>query len=147
MRKLGWDLTNVFIISGNDVEIELREIAENLHREDLTALQRDDHLARWIELTEVKGVSVHIAQKPNGGRPEGGLSAVTRELGVERTDAHRAVRVASLSDEAKAAAIKHGLDDNRTALLEAAKEKDRSGLPINLKVAQVAPVSGGATSR
>jgi hypothetical protein len=46
------------------------------------------------------------------------VNAAARELGIEKSDAYRAVSVAGLSDEAKAAAREHGLDDNRTALLE-----------------------------
>lgn len=124
MKKLGWDMADVFVIYGEDIEIELREIAENLHREDLSKLERDNHLARWIELTDVKEVSTQVVSKPKGGRPEGGVRAAWRELGVNREDARRAVKVASLSDEAKKAAVDHGLDDNRSALLAAAKEND-----------------------
>jgi K+-transporting ATPase c subunit len=40
---------------------------------------------------------------------------------VDKDDAHRAVKVASLSPEAKEAAKEVGLDDNRSALLQAAK--------------------------
>jgi hypothetical protein len=49
------------------------------------------------------------------------LRAASRELGLSEPDARRAVRVAGLSEEAKAAARETGLDDNRTALLAAAK--------------------------
>ena len=59
---------------------------------------------------------------PKLGRPESGVKAAARALGVNRMDAHRAVKVASLSPEAKAAAVDAGLDDNRTALLAAARE-------------------------
>jgi ParB/RepB/Spo0J family partition protein len=121
IRKLGWDTVDVFEVSGDDVEIELREIAENLHRENLTALERSDHIARWIELTEV---SDRLSETPNkGGRP-GKAAAAAKEIGVNERDAQRAIQVALLSPEAKAAAVKHGLDKNRSALLEAAKEKE-----------------------
>jgi ParB family chromosome partitioning protein len=74
---------------------KLWEIAENLHRAELTKLQRDERMAEWIRLTDVSQVATH--QK--GQRP-GGINAASRELGVDRTDAQRAVKVASLSDEA-----------------------------------------------
>ena len=51
----------------------------------------------------------------------GGVNAASRELGIDKYDAHRAVKVASLSPEAKKAARETGLDDNRKALLEAAR--------------------------
>lgn len=57
-----------------------------------------------------------------GGRGnEGGIKAAARELNINREDARRAVRVASLSEEAKDVAVEVGLDNNRTALLEAAE--------------------------
>lgn len=118
-RKLGREHVPAIIVSMNNSEARKWEIAENLHRADLTKIERDEMVAEWIRLTEVSGQSV---QKPQGGRPEGGISAASRELGIERKDAERAVKVASLSNEAKEAARETGLDDNRSALLEAASK-------------------------
>ena len=56
------------------------------------------------------------------GRPESGVNAAARVLGISKDDAHRAVQVASLSEEAKEAARESGLDNNRSALLTVAKE-------------------------
>lgn len=60
---------------------------------------------------------------PKRGRPESGISHAARQLGIEETDAKRAVKVASLTPEAQTKAHEVGLDDNRTALLEAAKKQ------------------------
>jgi ParB family chromosome partitioning protein len=81
------------------------EIAENLHREESTALERGVEVGRWMVLTEQR-ISVHVAPKVDRkrGRPEGSISAAARELGIESTDAKRAVKAASLSEEAKEAA-------------------------------------------
>ena len=54
---------------------------------------------------------------------EGGISAASRELGIDRDDARRAVQVSSLSDEAKETAVELGFDNNRSVLL-AAKSAD-----------------------
>jgi ParB family chromosome partitioning protein len=131
MRRLGWSWVTCLVLDLDDVDAELSEIAENLHRAELTVLQRDEQVARWIELTAVKEDLPDSESKPvqpaqvSGGRGnKGGLSDAARELGIERTDAHRAIKVAALSPEAKAAAVETGLDDNRSALLEAAKEKE-----------------------
>ncbi|WP_442880600.1 ParB/RepB/Spo0J family partition protein [Aurantimonas sp. C2-5-R2] len=112
----------------DDLHAELMEIAENLHRSELTALQRDEQVARWIELTSARRslaegdvLSRQADAKP--GRPEGGVRAASRELGLSEADARRAVKVASLSGEAKQAAADAGLADNRTALLAAAREE------------------------
>jgi len=87
-------------------------------------LERDEQIARWVELVEERrdyGVSVQDDQKLssrgriNEGRPKSGISAASRELGIQRVDASRAIKVASLTDDAKEAAREVGLDDNLSA--------------------------------
>src|ERR1700738_4382491 len=111
-KKLGLDHIPANIVKMTNDDARLWEIAENLHRSELTKLERDENIAEWIKITE--RVSVQSAPKPQGGRPESGTSAAARELGVDETDAKRAVKVASLSDEAKDAAREHHLDNNRS---------------------------------
>ncbi len=122
---LGWTEIPAMVLDLDDLHAEMAAIAENLHRAELTKLERDDQVARWINLMEQKAgreeVSSQLAKKPQGGRPEGGINAAAREIGVDKHDAYRAIKVASLSPEAKAAARETGLDDNRSALLAAAK--------------------------
>jgi ParB family chromosome partitioning protein len=119
-KQLGWEKIECFVVSDCDeVDAELWEIAENLHRAILTALERDEQVARWIELQEQKRISAQSEQKIGRGRPKGGVSTAAREIGVEKEDARRAVKVAALSPEAKEVAREVGLDDTRTALLEA----------------------------
>lgn len=120
-RKLGREHIPAIISTFTNADARLWEIAENLHRADLTKLERDENVAEWVRLTEEKQ-SAQNAPKGLGHRPQGGVNDAARELGMERTDVQRAVRVDSLSDEAKEAARESGLDDNRSALLEAAKE-------------------------
>lgn len=119
-KKLGLEEIPCIEIDGGDIEAQLWEIAENLHRAELTALERDQHIAKWIELCGQRILN-QPDTKIGRGRPEGGTRAAARELGVKQMDAARAVKVASLTEEAKEAARDVGLDDNRTALLEAAK--------------------------
>lgn len=59
-----------------------------------------------------------------GHRPEGGVRAAARTLGVNRNEARRAVRIAGIAPEAKEAARKAGLDDNQSALLKIASYAD-----------------------
>lgn len=123
-EKLGWEQIDAVAVELDDVDRERWEIAENLHRSELTALERDGHIARWIELTDAKRISSQVDTKSWRGRPASGVNAAARDLGIEKKDAHRAVKVASLSDEAKQAAVDAGLDDNRSALLAAAKHPE-----------------------
>jgi hypothetical protein len=85
-------------VSVNELERRRWEIAENLHRSELTALERDRHVAEWIRLTEESDrISAQPEPKKNGrGRPESGVRRAAREIGVEKEDARRAVKVASL---------------------------------------------------
>jgi ParB family chromosome partitioning protein len=122
IKSLAWPSAPCFVIEGDEAEAEMWEIAENLHRADLTALQRDEQIARWIELSEAMQVSPQVVAKPKGGRPDGGVRRAAREIGVNREDARRAEKVAALSPEAKTVARETGLEKNRSALLEAARE-------------------------
>jgi len=119
-RRLGWETIPAIYTDGTPDEARMWEIAENLHRADLSQLERDEHVAEWIALAE--RISAQVAPKMDRGRPEAGINKAARELGVDRTDAQRAVKVAGLAPEAKEAARDAGLADNRTALLQAAKE-------------------------
>lgn len=125
VKRLGWKMVDVALHDGDETDARLWEIAENLHRAELTALQRDEHVAEWVRLTDIKGGQVAQVSQKGGRGKEGGLSAASRELGIERTDARRATKVDSLSPEAKQAAVDAGLDDNRSALLKAAKEPSK----------------------
>ena len=120
-EKLGWDMIPAVFLDAEDANDRERwEIAENLHRAELTAQQRAEHVARWVALTNQK-VPRQVVGKPSGGRPEGGAAAASRELGLGERDVQRAVKIASMDPEAKEAARVAGLDDNQSALLEVAR--------------------------
>jgi ParB-like chromosome segregation protein Spo0J len=127
-RRLGMAHIDARIIDLDETERRLWEIAENLHRAELTALERLDHVDQWIKLSNERQLqSAQLAPIESkradgrGHRREGGINAAVRELGVNRTEAQRAVKIAALAPDAKAEARALGLDDNRSALLKAAK--------------------------
>lgn len=122
VKKLGWNKIECFVAyEGDEIDAQLWEIAENLHRAELTTLERDEQVALWVKLNADKLSQLGTV---SGGRGNtGGVRAASRELGIGKNDAHRAIKVAGLSDEAKQAARETGLDDNRSALLDAAKGK------------------------
>ncbi len=126
-EKLGWEQIDAVIVDLNETNRRRWEIAENLHRAELTALEHDQHLAEWIRLTEqieaeknappvlelTRELDAEPArrgrpkkQKPvqsepvsrKGGRGHhGGVRQAARELGVSQPDAQRALKVASLT--------------------------------------------------
>ena len=133
--KLGHTEIEAKVIK-DKVAAELWEIAENLHRAELTAMQRSMGVGRWIKLTakqiakdklrQVDAVSV-------GGRgKESGVRAAARELGISEPTARRSVKIATeLKPAAQREAERLGLDDNQRALERAAgvpgaKEQIRS---------------------
>jgi ParB-like chromosome segregation protein Spo0J len=148
LRVIGCEHVPVRIVDFDDVEAQLWQLSENLHRAELTKLQYDQQVVRYAELLKAKqagetaalipsqpaneippeGVSRQVGAKPPhqenvGGRPEGGYRQAARELNIPEQTVRRAYQTASLSPEAQEAAVAAGLDDNRSALLEAAKER------------------------
>src|ERR1700720_3094086 len=149
-RKLGEEFIPSLITSMSKAEARKWEISENLHRCDLTKIERSELLAEWVLLTEEE-VSGQLGPKPGtvGGRPESGISAASRELGIGRKEAERAVKIASISEEAKTAASEMGLGDNQTALLKvAAAEPEKQVATVHqLAADKVTPKSGKEKSQ
>ena len=118
-KLLGWQEIECFVVEHESEDLaRMWEIAENLHRAELTVLERDEQIAEWVRLSDKHAQSAQVSAK--GGRGvEGGFSKASRELGIDRDDARRATKVAGLTQEAKDAAREVGLDDNRSALLRA----------------------------
>lgn len=87
---------------------------------ELTHLERDEHVARWIALTQAdieekaKAAKLQSSQPETieskrkdgkGHRRESGVNAAARELGVKQADAHRAKRVVVDVDHPQAANV------------------------------------------
>ena len=134
-RRLGWTAIVANIVEWDADQRRMWEIIENLHRAELTELERADQFAELTELRERRAQKDQILDEANklsqvetvlrGGRgKKGGIRAAARELGITKDDAHRSIKIAGLSEPAKQVARETGLDDNRTVLLKAAKAKD-----------------------
>lgn len=123
IRRLGWKTVDCEVFT-DEIAAEKWEISENIHRADLTIEQRGVQVKRWIDLTieQQKKVVLQPAKQPQGGRPETGVDAAARELGIESTEAHRLTSIGGMSEEARVAARTAGLDNNQTALLAAARD-------------------------
>ena len=89
-KEEGWSKIEARIHEGSEVTLEMAELAENLHRGELTKLERDRQIARYVELCGSK----EIAQGPRknrerlpGRRLEGG-SAGPRYCRIDRQGRH-----------------------------------------------------------
>jgi ParB family chromosome partitioning protein len=162
--ELGMNEIPVVAETGSELEARLWEIAENLHRAELTALERAEHINQWIRLRGERGEgepydraddkpgqvgpvselnepeqAVPVPARGGRGR-EGGVRAAARELGISRTDARRAVhrvhRIAPAVREALRDMPEIG--DNGVALDALA------ALPAERQAAVVAAVKSGA---
>lgn len=129
-RKLDREHIPACIVSMTNAEARMWEIAENLHRAELTKLQRAEQIEEWRKLA---------AQIPHqgqhGGHNSRGQSETAEALGVDRRDVRAAEKIAVMTPEAKEAAHEAGIDDNQSKLLAVAKE------PAERQVAKVAEVS------
>lgn len=140
VKRLGMETIDCVRMAGTNDEARMWEIAENLHRADLTVLERDEHIAEWIALASLSKPTptdgdVQFSQVAKneskredgrGHRQEGGVNAAARELGIDKDAAYRATKVAGLSADAKEEARRVGLDNNQSALLKAAKEPEEA---------------------
>ena len=118
VKSLGWKKIDCIVLDCDETQAELWEIAENLHRAELSVIERAEQIARWVELSV--RVSSQVGTKMEKGRPESGSNKAARELGIPRNEIHRAVKISKITAEAKEAAAKAGLSDNQSALLAAA---------------------------
>jgi ParB-like chromosome segregation protein Spo0J len=134
-RRLGWSEISAVIMVGDEADARVWEIVENLHRAELNELEHSNHIAEWVQLVAAKTKVTQLVS-PSGPQPlEQGIRKAARELGVSQPEVQRALKIASLSPEAKAAAVDAGLDNNQSALLVAAKEE--AGHQV-AKVAEIA---------
>jgi ParB-like chromosome segregation protein Spo0J len=148
LRTIGAEEAPVRIVDFSDIEAQLWRFSENLHRAELTKLEYDKQVVQYAELLKIKQAGEAVApvsdlppigeksaSEPetdklrqlaalSGGRGNtGGYRRAARELNIPEKAVRRAYQTASLSQEAQEAAVETGLDDNRSALLQAAKER------------------------
>ena len=122
LRSLGKDRIPANVVKMDDDEARMWEISENLHRAELTALERAEQIAEYAELAKKKrkDQGAQVAH-PDKRYEERGDSAAARDLGLTRREVQRSDKIAGLTAEAKEAAREVGIDNNQSKLLEAAK--------------------------
>lgn len=97
-KRLGWSHIDCVEVDDNSIEAELWEIAENLHRLDLTKDQRDEHIRRYAELLEARKlqspqVAVIESKRADGKghRPKSIARQIADETGLSDDTVRRAL--------------------------------------------------------
>jgi ParB family transcriptional regulator, chromosome partitioning protein len=124
---LGRSHIDCLVMRGDKIERQLWRIAENLHRSDLTKLQRAECIKKWDKLIKKRAKGGQVTQ-PGGQQPhDKGLSKTAKQLGISREAVRRSKKIAGISSKAKKVAKKVGLDDNQSALTKAAEKSTPKG--------------------
>jgi hypothetical protein len=93
--------------------VKMTEIAENLHRSELTTPQRDEFLAEWVALVEKRGPQLgdgrQVSKKKPGPKPSHAMAEVAKTSGIGLKAVKEAVASSKVSSEVKAAADDAGL--------------------------------------
>lgn len=98
-RRLGWRDIPAIVRECDEIDAELIEIAENLHRVDLTKDQRDQQIRRYAELLEGAGKLQSPQNAPiesrradgRGHRPQGVASKIAAATGLSKSMVNRAL--------------------------------------------------------
>lgn len=95
-RSLGWSHIDCIEVDDDALKAELWEIAENLHRLDLTKDQRDEHIRRYAEVLREIEVAVIVPQDAEQlpasvGRPKSITRKVADATGLSDDTVRRAL--------------------------------------------------------
>jgi hypothetical protein len=116
-ERLGWTHVDARIVDRTEIEARKAEIAENLHRAELSVQERADHVAEWIKLTKAEKVS-QVVTPAGGNQPndQGIREAVRAGVVVNAMSGSRAVKIASITPAAREAADDAGLTSQKDRL-------------------------------
>jgi ParB-like chromosome segregation protein Spo0J len=136
-QQVGLPAIDCFVVEDTAILL-LWRIAENLHRTELSVIEKAAALVQWAE---AKGAQ--LEQVSVGGRgKQGGAAHASRKLGVSRNTLRRAAAIAGIPLKNRKAIREAGLDNNQSALLLiAATPVDRQLEKINASAAKKASPS------
>jgi ParB-like chromosome segregation protein Spo0J len=140
LKILDWDAVPC-VCENDKIAAQRWQIGENLHRGELTKLQRANQTAALLELeTNSEGISGEKAQKKKRGRPEAGDAKAARTINVrgKTVDAKRKNigfdrKVSGIHADAQRAMVQAGLDDDGDALGKVAKQPTREAQLAKVK--------------
>lgn len=129
-EQLGWEKIEAIYLEGDERDARLWEISENLHRADLSAVERAEHIDEWRRLTVARNNPQPVG-KP--GRPSRGHEATAAALGVSHETVRRAEAIATLPQAVRDQAREEHWSQER--LLDMARDKDTSDAHRSNRVA------------
>lgn len=101
-KKLEWSHIDCLEVDDDALKAELWEIAENLHRLDLTKEQRDEHIRRYAEVLELQKLqqpqTAVLESKRADGRghqPKGVARQIAEATGLSDDTVRRALKPAA----------------------------------------------------
>jgi len=125
--RLGWDHGHRENADLDDF-VKMTEIAENLHRSDLTTQERNEQLAIWVALLE-KRTPISDAAQPNskkpGPKPSRAVAEVAKVSGLSTKTVKEAIKTTKVSPEVKAAADDAGLTSKQRLAISRLPEADQ----------------------
>lgn len=145
VKMLGLEEIECFITEDDETACRMWEISENLHRAELSELEKNKLIDEWRRLT---GVKVRQLAAPLGGAQprDDGIRETARQLGIDEREVRRARQLSSLSEEAQKTACDLGLNNNKSAMLRAAKESSPKK-QVDMLVQHAAQLSGRRSER
>jgi ParB-like chromosome segregation protein Spo0J len=131
--KLGTDIIEAFVIGaagfpGHEEHAKLSEIAENLHRAELTTQQRNEYLAEWVMLLEKLAPPISDAERPiskPGRKPSPAVDAAAKMSGLSPKTVRQAIKSTKVSPEVKAAADKAELTSKQRLAISRLPEAEQ----------------------
>lgn len=117
-KRLDIDIVDCVVFT-DERSARMWEIAENLHRAELTPDERRQHIAEWMKLNDQR--VLRDATPSGGAQPnDKAIRKAAKELGVSPATVSRAVAAESLPDEVKSSADEIGMSTAKRALLASA---------------------------
>jgi ParB family chromosome partitioning protein len=121
-KLLGWESIECQVFDGDQDTLRLSEIAENVFRKNLSALEEAEQIAEYQTCVTKKGAQL---EHPGGNQPHyKGISKAAKDLNISRTRVQRANKIAGLDPAVKDALKTAGFADNQKYLLDVAEVDD-----------------------
>lgn len=133
-KKLGMKQIEVIDVGGDDIDASMWEIAENLHRAELSAQERADLTGTWVKkLDQRLELQAPVGSTPKAskrgrigeGRRVSAITTAAKSLGVTHEAVRQRVQIAKITPAARAAADAAGLTSHKDRFTIASAPAER----------------------